>query len=39
LLYLLAQGTADKAAHDAGIFEVSELSARLAYAMMCLTLC
>ncbi|HET9140515.1 hypothetical protein [Actinophytocola sp.] len=39
MLYQLAQGTAEKAAHDAGILEVSVLSARLAYAMMCLTLC
>src|SRR3954454_1782201 len=35
----MAQGAAEKAAHDAGVYEVSALSARLAYAMMCLTLC
>ncbi|HEV2783568.1 MAG TPA: ferric reductase-like transmembrane domain-containing protein [Actinophytocola sp.] len=38
MLYQLAQGAADPG-HDAGIRELAALSARLAYAMMCLTLC
>lgn len=39
MLYQLAQDVAQDAGHDAGIWEMSQLSARLAYALMCLTLC
>jgi sulfoxide reductase heme-binding subunit YedZ len=39
VLYQLAQDPLVDAGHDAGILELSILSARLAYAMMCLTLC
>ncbi|HEU5471509.1 MAG TPA: ferric reductase-like transmembrane domain-containing protein [Actinophytocola sp.] len=35
----MAQSAAEQGAHDAGVYEVSALSARLAYAMMCLTVC
>lgn len=39
MLYHLAQGTAENVAHDTGIREIAALSARAAYAMMCLSLC
>jgi sulfoxide reductase heme-binding subunit YedZ len=39
LLYHLAQSTTEDVAHDIGLREIGNLTARIAYAMMCLSLC
>jgi sulfoxide reductase heme-binding subunit YedZ len=39
VLHQLALGTTEDVAHDSGVIDLSVLSARIAYAMMCLSLC